>query len=190
MSFIRVHALVHLLSPVDASLNCLHIYLALVSATLLGVGPRGGLSSNSVYTRLLAWLASAHKFYFSFTRCSPTPWMFTFSGLSAVSDPDSLLKAPLLRFLSRVQYIRSFWRVFLNGLVNLAVISAQSGLPGPPTFLSVSSLVAWLLFYMTVFSWKLFAEFCIFVSLCPRGSKIIGGNAPRLRSNVLGNSSP
>ena len=37
-SFIRVHALVHFLLTVDASLDSLHIYLSLVSEAHIGVG--------------------------------------------------------------------------------------------------------------------------------------------------------
>ena len=47
------------LSPVDASSDSLYIYLARVSAALLGVGRRDGFSSNNVYTRLLARIASS-----------------------------------------------------------------------------------------------------------------------------------
>ena len=46
MSFIRCHAHVNFLSPVDASSDGLHISLALVSAALTGVGRRGGFYSH------------------------------------------------------------------------------------------------------------------------------------------------
>ena len=45
-----------------------------------------------------------------------------------------------------VKCLRRFWRVFQNGLVNLVVISAQSGLPDTPIFLAVSALISGLLF--------------------------------------------
>ena len=48
MRFIRVHALMHMLSPVDVSSGGLHIYLELISADILGVGWRGGFSSYMV----------------------------------------------------------------------------------------------------------------------------------------------
>ena len=76
MRFIRWHALVHLLSPVDASSDGPHIYLALVSADLLGVGWRCGSSSHTFYALPMARLASAHWvcFVLKFVLC--TPWTF------------------------------------------------------------------------------------------------------------------
>ena len=53
MRFIRFHEVVHLLSPVDAYSDGLYIYLALVSAAILGIDRNGGLSSHTDYTRLL-----------------------------------------------------------------------------------------------------------------------------------------
>ena len=44
MRSIRGHALVNFLSPVEKSLDGLHICLALVSTALIGVGRRGGFS--------------------------------------------------------------------------------------------------------------------------------------------------
>ena len=96
MKFILGHALLHLLSPVDASLDGLHFYLALVSAAFLGVS-RQGIFSHHMFAsafwcgrHLLIWV------YFSFTSCSPTPCMLGFTVLSAVSNPGSLLRSPLL----------------------------------------------------------------------------------------------
>ena len=54
------YALVNFLSLVYASLDGLNIYLALVSASLLEVDRRGGLSSHNVHTRLLARLTYSH----------------------------------------------------------------------------------------------------------------------------------
>ena len=51
-------------------------------------------------------------FYFSFTRCSPMPWIFAFGGFSSVSNLDSLSRDPLLRVLLKV-YI---YLMFLGGV--------------------------------------------------------------------------
>ena len=91
-------------------------------------------------------------FYFSFTSCITTPWIFDFSGFSDMSDLYSISRDPLLRILLMVQYLRHFWRVFQNGLVNLAVISTQYGLPDIPIFLAVSALVSGLLFFRPLLS--------------------------------------
>ena len=89
------------LSPVDASSDSLYIYLARVSAALLGVGQRDGFSSNNVYTHLLARITSA--FYCFFTRFISTPWIFACAGFSVVPDLDSLLRDPCLRVLLRIE---------------------------------------------------------------------------------------
>ena len=50
LRFIRVHALVNFLSPVDAFLGRSEIFdLELASVALLGVGWRGGFSSHKCY---------------------------------------------------------------------------------------------------------------------------------------------
>ena len=71
MRFIRFHEVVHFLSPVDASSDGLYIYLALVSAALLGVGWQGRFSSHKVYTHL-------------FLRMESSLWVFFLQG--ALSD--------------------------------------------------------------------------------------------------------
>ena len=88
----------HVLSPVKVYSDSLHIYLALVIAPLIGVGRRGGSSSHKFPDIYHSWLSS----HFFKTRCILTPWIFDCAGFSAVSDLKSLLKAPLLRFVSSI----------------------------------------------------------------------------------------
>ena len=64
MRFIQVHALVNVLSLVNASSGGIHVHLALVSAALLGVGQWGGFSSHIFYTQPLARLESDHWGFF------------------------------------------------------------------------------------------------------------------------------
>ena len=78
MKLIWGHALVHVL--VDESSDSLHIYLALLSVALLGVGRRGGFSSQIVYTHLLALMKSAHvkkKKIYSTTLGICLRWIFS-----------------------------------------------------------------------------------------------------------------
>ena len=63
------------LSLVNASLDSLHIYLALVSASFIRVGRRCMLSSHTFYSHLLVRLESSHWVVF-FTRFIPTHWYF------------------------------------------------------------------------------------------------------------------
>ena len=61
----------------------------LASVALLGVG--GDSDSPPIkFTRLLARLDSARWVFLFYNVRSPTPWIFDFSGLSAVSDMDIL----------------------------------------------------------------------------------------------------
>ena len=109
MRFIRVHAFVHVLSLIDASLDNLHIYLALVSAALLGVGRIGGFSSHKFTpTFWQGWHLPIG--FFCFTRCIPTSWLFACTGFSAVSDLYSLLSYLLLSWGSFLS--PTFWRGF------------------------------------------------------------------------------
>ena len=152
MRLFRCHTLVHFLSLFDTSSDSFNIYLALVSATLLGVGMQGRFSWYSAYTRLLGRILSAHWFYFYFTRCIPTLWIFSFAGFSSLSNMDSVSSDTLLRVLLRVQYLQHFQRVFRNVMVNLSVISAQSGLPYPQIFLVVPTVVSGFLLLLLLFS--------------------------------------
>ena len=58
----------------------------------------------------------------------------------------------------------------------LVIISARYGLPAPPTFLLVSTIDVGLIFPDRFFGGS--CEFFSLVSLCPRGSRILGGTAP------------
>ena len=104
-------SLVYLLPPAYMPSYGLHVYITLVSAVPLGVGRWGSFSSHSVYKSFLERLASAHWIYFSSIRCSPTPWMFFFTGISVVSDLYSVLGDTLFGVLFRVQYIWRFLSV-------------------------------------------------------------------------------
>ena len=129
-----------------------------ISILRLSVWPFWGLvgkadSPTTVLTPAFwYWWHMPIEFYFSFTRCSPTPWMFALSGLSSVSDMDSLLMISFLMVLSIVQCLWRFWRGFRNGPVNFAVISTKYVLSGPQILLEVSALVAGLLFFWTLLS--------------------------------------
>ena len=77
-------------SLVDTSIGRSESFdLALASTALLGVGWWVGFSSHIFYNRPLARITSAHWVFF--TRFVPTPWIFAFSGFSAVSDLYRLL---------------------------------------------------------------------------------------------------
>ena len=104
-------------------------YRLLVSATLLGVGRRDRCSS-----RLSPDKNETFDFYpllFIFTRCISTPWMFAFSGFSAVSDLDIHLRDPILRVILRINVSNVTGggsegvRDYLADFLSLA-ISAQS----------------------------------------------------------------
>ena len=73
--FIRFHALVHLLSPVNASSDGVHISLALVISALLTVGMRCRISSHIIYTLYLACLASSHLICFILQGVFQTCWI-------------------------------------------------------------------------------------------------------------------
>ena len=82
------------LSPVDASSDSLHVYLALVVAVLLRVAWWGGFSSHMfIPTFWCGWHLTIG--FFIFTGSIPKPWMFAFSIFSAVSDIDICLKSQL-----------------------------------------------------------------------------------------------
>ena len=94
MSFIRGHILVHLLSPAGVSLDILHIYLAILSAALFGVGHRGGFSSH-IFTPA-SWRGWHMPIeLFCFTSFIPTTWIFSCTNFSVVSNMDSILMVPL-----------------------------------------------------------------------------------------------
>ena len=120
MRFVRGHALVYLLPPVDTSSYSLHICLALVSAALPGFGWQGGLYSHKFYTRLLALLESSHFF---FKRWIPTPWIFYYNGFSAVYNSDSLLRALLSSWGS---FDCSMSLTFLEGVTQFSAIFSNS----------------------------------------------------------------
>ena len=114
MRFIWGHTLVHVLSPVNASSDSLHIHLALFSAALLGVGWRGGFSSYifpnvSITVGFLPWgcfilQGIIHLGYLLTLNSQPCPiWTFTW-GLC------SILKSPLIS--QCLQRFRRGFRIF------------------------------------------------------------------------------
>ena len=115
------------LSPVNASSDSLHIYLAIVSVALLGVGRQGGLSSH-MFTpdfwsgrHMPIWL-------FCFTMYS-TPWIFSCAGFSAVSDLDIHLR---VMFRSWGPFDFSVFLAFSEGVLklseNISVVPTRAGL--------------------------------------------------------------
>ena len=98
MRFIRFHALVHFLSPVNASSDSPHIYLTLVSVALFGVGQLGRFSSHMFYTHPMAQLESAHWFFLQ--RVLKTPWNFG----KNFSNPLHYWGFPFLIFFARHVY--------------------------------------------------------------------------------------
>ena len=69
------------------------IYFSLVSATLLGVVRRGG-SSSLLYPSNTGKVGCPPTLFF-FTSCISTPWIFSFTGFSAMSDMDIYPRDPL-----------------------------------------------------------------------------------------------
>ena len=70
------------------------IYFLLVIATLLGVSQRGG-SSSLLYPAKTGTIGCP-PILFIFTRCISTPWIFTFTSFSAMSDTEIYSRDPLL----------------------------------------------------------------------------------------------
>ena len=92
MRFIRGHALIHLLSPVDTSSDSLNIYIALFSAAFLGVGRQCILYSHTFTPAFWCVWHLPIIFVFCFTRCViqhfvilEKPW-----GLCSVLEGSSL----------------------------------------------------------------------------------------------------
>ena len=108
MSFIRGHELIHVLSPVDMYSNCLHIYIALVSAALRGVGCQGGSSSRK-FLGVCHSLISIHWFFFNKAYFN-TLDIFMHWLLSRVQSIKSLEGSALV--LRVVFCLRRFWRGF------------------------------------------------------------------------------
>ena len=77
-------------------------YRLLVSATLLRVGCQGGYSSR-LYPSNTGTVGFC-PLLFIFTRCISKPWIFTFSGFSAVYNLDIHFKDPLLMVLLRLNF--------------------------------------------------------------------------------------
>ena len=105
------------LSLVDVSPDGLHIYLALVSTALLGVGRQGVFSSHMFTPAIwIGWHLPIGLFIFK--RCIPTPWIFACTGFSAVSDLNRLLRASLCSWGS---FTCSVSPAFLEGVPKLLV---------------------------------------------------------------------
>ena len=106
------------------------IYFLLFIATLLGVSQRGG-SSSLLYPAKTGTIGCP-PILFIFTRCISTPWIFTFTSFSAMSDTEIYSRDPLLScgsfFLCCLwRFQRSLWsgkRIFL-------IASAQAGVSVP-----------------------------------------------------------
>ena len=92
MSFIQVHALVHFVSLVYASLDSLRIYLALVREALLGVVCESASPPINLHSHSGA--ACICPFFLKLGAKSNTLDIF-FAGFSTIFDLDSLLRAPL-----------------------------------------------------------------------------------------------
>ena len=73
------------------------IYIALASASLLWVGQQVGYSSRKFY--LPSDASGLFPLDFFYKVCSPTPWIFAFSGFSAMSDLDTLKVGALFAHL-------------------------------------------------------------------------------------------
>ena len=87
MRFIWCHAIVHVLSTVNASSDSLHIFIAHVSASLLKVDWQGRLSSHIFTpTRCRGWHMPI--WLFCFKRYS-TPCIFTCAGFSVISHMEN-----------------------------------------------------------------------------------------------------
>ena len=183
MRFIRGHGLVHVLSLVNASSDGLHIYLALISAALLGVGLRGGFSSH-MFTPALWRGWHLPICFFCFTRYS-APLIFYCSGFSAVSYLGISLRAPLHSWGS---FSLSMYPTFLEGFQRgkrfFSILPTRAGLSVP------SDLLRYLRSCRRVFN-RLTAHLAALLSsswssqiyLFSCGfSKVLGRTAPRLRA--------
>ena len=160
----------------------LTICLALSSAFLFRFAWRGGLSSHKVYTRLLSQMASSHFFFYKVH--SPRIWIFYFTGFSSVSDLDSLSRATsrswgsfwLLNVSDVLEGVPKWYGEtcghFWRDLVWQSVpISCQY-----PSGWQVASIL------QPRCPWCGLMGFLFLVSLCQRGSKIIGGTDPCLQA--------
>ena len=131
------------------------------------VGEAG--SSPIIFTPAFwrAWHLPIILFYFIFTRCIPTPWIFDFYGLSAVPDLESLSRDSILRVLYMFQYLQRFWRRLQNCRQNWSPIYMWAAEVSPPILLGVSALVSGLwnsnwssggvlvvLLYLIISAWK------------------------------------
>ena len=68
----------------------------------------------------MARMVADHYLYIYFYKVhSSTPWKFSCTGFSAMSDLKIISRAPLLRILFMVQYLQHFCRGFQNGPVKL-----------------------------------------------------------------------
>ena len=96
-----------------------NICFALSSATLLGVGWKGGLSYHKFYTRLLAWISCEQYWDFVFTRC-------VVQQLRLLEKHQGLCY--VLEGFSLIFYLRRFWRRLQSFWQNWFALSAQAGL--------------------------------------------------------------
>ena len=101
-----------------------YIFCLALDSAALWVG-NNAASPPISYLICLSVLIYPHWFYFSFISCSLTPWIFDFSGLTAVSDMDSLSRDPLLRVPLMV-FVRRFLEEALKFPSNLMSPSMQS----------------------------------------------------------------
>ena len=111
MRFIWGHALVHVLSPVKASSDSLHIYLALVRAALLGVGRRGSFSYHMFKPTIWSICnlpIGFFKFYKVYSNTFDVCWRWI---LSHIRSGQSLeVSAPFLRVLFCLRCFRRGFR--------------------------------------------------------------------------------
>ena len=127
MCFTQDHALMHMLSPVDASTDSRHIYLALISAILIGDGWWGGFLSHMFAPAFWSVWNLLIRFFFK-TRYS-TPWIFSCYGFSEFFDMDIHLRDPLHPWGSFFLLSQCLWRFcsgFRSCLRVFPIVTTQS----------------------------------------------------------------
>ena len=161
MRFIWGHVLIHVLSLVDTSSDNLHIYLALPSTSLLGVGRRGDFSYHMFTPDFWrGWNMPIWVFFLNKVFHTLNIWLCLI--LNHVQYGHSLEgSATLLRVFLLSQRLWRFWRWFQSCRIIFLIFPLKMTCLSYPISLECSVLVAGF-FTIWPLVWRRFCELLLF----------------------------